>query len=82
MERLARTRRARRQMGALKEIQQEMLLDGQASITPSAPLWRWQISRNLLGRADCFLLKRALFLLRGVALQREYCVNGGERRRS
>lgn len=45
---------------------QILQLDGQASITrvaASLPRQRWQISRNLLGRADCFLFKRGLFLL-------------------
>lgn len=40
--------------------------DGQASITrvaPILPLWRWQISRNLSGRGNCFLFKRGLFSL-------------------
>lgn len=58
------------------------LLEGQASITPSTPFWLWQISRNLLGRVDCFFFKRGLVFAGEVARLHEYCANGGEWRPS
>lgn len=58
------------------------LLEGQMSITLSAPLRLWQISRNLLGRVDCFFLKRGLVFAGEVSRLDEYCANGGEWRPS
>lgn len=42
------------------------------------PLWLWQISRNLLGKVDCFLFKRELVFAGEVSHLYEYCANGGE----
>lgn len=46
------------------------------------PLRLWQISRNLLGRVDCFLFKRGLVFAGIVSRLHEYCANGGECRPS
>lgn len=40
------------------------------------PLRLWQISRNLLGRVDCFLFKRRLVFGGEVSRLHEYCADG------